>query len=91
MGGVVGGVPPAVQWDTTNWLFAPLGVKVADADVNVAPAPVTTKKNDVFPLWSSSGLFVTVVPSENDALIVAPACVWVRLNCQVCVPPGAGG
>lgn len=93
-GAVVGGAPPAVQCDTTNcglpWPGF-TGVKLALADVTLAPAAVVMNQNEVLPLWSSSGLFVTVVPSLNVADIVAPDCVCVRLNCHVCVPPGGGG
>jgi hypothetical protein len=47
---VGGGVPPAVQCETTNWLFEPSGVKFALAEVTLAPADVVMNQNEVFPL-----------------------------------------
>lgn len=80
-----------MQWDTTNWLFGPSGVKFALAEFTLAPAAVVMNHFETLPVWLSSGMFVTLDPSLNDADIVAPGMVCVRLNCHVCVPPGSGG
>jgi len=75
-GAVVGGVLLDVQCDTTNWgLPWPVGVNVALADTTVAPRSVVMSHLDVFPVWLFSAKFTTVVPSENTALMVAPAFV----------------
>jgi hypothetical protein len=66
-------------------------VNVALAEVTLAPAAVVMNHIETLPWWLSSGMFVTEVPSLNDADIVAPDWVCVRLNCQIWVPPGAGG
>ena len=93
-GGLVddgGGVPPAVQCETTNCGFGPEGVNDALAEFTLAPAALVMNHIEVLPLCVFSARFVTVVPSLNEADIVAPELVCVRLNCHVCVPPGGGG
>src|SRR5262249_14690556 len=88
-GGVGGFSPPAVQCDTTNSALPVFSGRVADAETTLAPASVTMNHFDTLPVcdWFSARS-VTVVPSLNVADIVAGPAVPVRLNCQVCVPPG---